>query len=92
MGKTENVFRAATGHGDLRLYLFNKGDAAGTVTPVMRNEEYIAVQIDSGKNQTILDTLRNVRRQQKTDPAEGEFQNEGTVIGRIKEPGGRHYD
>ena len=31
MGETEDVFRAVTDHGDLRFYLFNKGDAAGTV-------------------------------------------------------------
>ena len=88
MGETEDVFRAATDHGDLRFYLFNKGDAAGAVAPVMRNEDHIALQIDPGMNQTILDALRDIRRQQKTPLAEGEFQDERTVVGFIKDEGG----
>ena len=92
VGEAEDVFRAATDHGDLRFYLLNKWDAAGAVAPVMRHEDHIAVQIDPGMNQTILDGLRDIRRQQKTELAEGELQREGTVVGCIKEPGSGLYD
>ena len=53
----------------------------------MGYEKHIASQIVSESDQTILDGLRDISRQQKTPRAEGEFQNQRTVVGCIKDSG-----
>ena len=91
MGDAEDVFRAATDHGDLRFYLFEEWKAAGAEAPVVGHNKHVASQIDAGSDQTILDGFRDIRRQEKTPLAEGEFKDQRTVIGRIGEAGAGRY-